>query len=102
MPIKAYYSAAVSDFLEDDPARILGVLTEAHRHAVEEDQRRAWQQQILILKESANSYPAARLFLELYIPRMGKRADAALIAANIVFLIEFKVGDTEHMASAYD
>jgi hypothetical protein len=44
--------------------------------------------------------PDGRLFLEFYIPRMGKRADAVLIAQNIVFVIEFKVGAGDHAASA--
>ena len=102
MSIQAYYSAIVSDFVADDPTRILGVLTEQHRHAVDEDQRWAWQQQILILKDAIAAYPLARIFFELYIPRMGKRADAAFITHNLVFVLEFKVGAREHSSSAYD
>jgi hypothetical protein len=33
---------------------------------------------------------------------MGKRADAVLIGNNIVFVIEFKVGASEHSSSAFD
>jgi hypothetical protein len=33
---------------------------------------------------------------------MGKRADALLIAADLVFVIEFKIGASEHSASAVD
>ena len=44
MPIKAYYNAAVSSFLKDDSERILGVLTAAYHHALEESQRWAWVQ----------------------------------------------------------
>ena len=90
MPIKAYYHATVSTFLEEDAERILGVLATGHHHALEEQQRWAWLQQISILKSSLASHPDGRLFLEFYIPRMGKRADVVLIAANIVFVIEFK------------
>ncbi len=32
MPIKAYYNAAVSDFLNDDDDRILGILTVEHHY----------------------------------------------------------------------
>jgi hypothetical protein len=39
MPIKAYYNAPVCQFLNDDPDRILGVLTSEHHHALEEQQR---------------------------------------------------------------
>lgn len=102
MPVKAYYSAPVSRFLTDDPDRILGVLTAEHHHALEEPQRWAWLQQISILKVALLGHPAGRIFLEFYIPRMGKRADALVIAENIVFVIEFKVGATAHEAYGLD
>jgi hypothetical protein len=102
MPIKAYYNASVASFLKDDPDRILGVLTSVHHHALEEEQRRAWLQQTSILKAALADLRDGRVFLELYIPRMGKRADAVLITGNIVFIIEFKVGALEHTSAAFD
>jgi Uncharacterized conserved protein (DUF2075) len=102
MPIKAYYSEAASDFLNEDDERILGILTREHHHALDEPQRWAWLQQILILKAALVNRPNDRIFLEFYIPRMGKRADAVLLSENIVFLLEFKVGATEHSADALD
>jgi hypothetical protein len=102
MPIKAYYCATVPSFLKDDADRILGVLTTAHHHSLEEPQRWAWHQQIPILKEALGARPDGRIFLEFYIPRMGKRADALLIAENIVFVIEFKAGATTHESFAFD
>jgi hypothetical protein len=102
MPIKAYYDAAVFSFLRDDTERILGVLTTNHHHALEEQQRWAWLQQISILKASLASRPDGRIFLEFYIPRMGKRADAILIDEDIVFVIEFKAGATAHTSTAFD
>lgn len=102
MPIKAYYNETVSDFLVEDDERILGVLTAQHHHALEEQQRSAWLQQILILKATLTNRPDGRLFLEFYIPRMGKRVDALLVTENIVFVIEFKAGAKEHLSSAFD
>ena len=102
MPIKAYYSSPIATFLNDDPARILGVLTAAHHHALEEQQRWAWLQQISILQAALANHFEERLFLEFYIPRMGKRADAVLIAENIVFIIESKAGATGHTSAAFD
>jgi hypothetical protein len=102
MPIKAYYGASVSRFLEDDRDRILGVLTSEHHHALEEPQRSAWLQQVSILKEALLGRAAGQIFLEFYIPRMGKRADALLIVENIVFVIEFKVGATAHESYGLD
>jgi Schlafen group 3, DNA/RNA helicase domain len=102
MPINAYYDATVLSFLKDDTERILGVLTAKHHHALEEQQRWAWLQQISILKACLATRPNGRIFLEFYIPRMGKRADVILIAENIVFVIEFKAGATEHASAALD
>jgi len=102
MPIKAYYSEEVSKFLKDDDARILGILTSQHHHALDEPQRWAWLQQLSILKTALAGRPYGRLFLEFYIPRMGKRADAVLLSESVVFLLEFKVGATEHSTGAFD
>lgn len=102
MPIKAYYNESISSFLDDDSQRILGALTSEHHHALEEQQRWAWLQQVSIFKAALADRPDGRIFLEFYIPRMGKRADAVLITRNIVFVIEFKAGAIEHLSSAYD
>ena len=99
MSIRAYYSARVSDFLREDTERILGVLATHHAHALEEQQRSAWLQQIPILKQALCRQGAARIYLEFYIPRMGKRVDVALIAENIIFLLEFKVRAEKYEAS---
>ena len=92
MPIRAYYNSPISSFLKDNPERILGLLTTEHHHALEQQQRWAWLQQLSILKAALASRPNGRIFLEFYIPRMGKRADAVLIAESTVFVIEFKAG----------
>lgn len=100
MAIKAYYHAPVSDFIEESSDEILGRLTAEHRHDLDQLQRDAWIDQIALLKSSLQQFPNGRIFLEFYIPRMGKRADAVLIAHGIVFVIEFKIGAKEHSASA--
>ena len=102
MPIKAYYNATVSSFLKEDAERILGILTAEHHHALEEQQRSAWLQQVSILRLALASQLDGKIFLEFYIPRMGKRADAVLIAANIIFVIEFKAGASHHASIAFD
>jgi hypothetical protein len=102
MPIQAYYQAALPDFLIEDPDRILGILATRHHHATEEAQRDAWRREIEILKEALTPLHEGRIFFELYIPRMGKRIDVLLISANVVFVVEFKVGALEHSSSAVD
>ncbi|MDD3322612.1 MAG: DUF2075 domain-containing protein [Paludibacter sp.] len=42
------------------------------------------------------------IYFEFSIPRMGKRVDCILIIQNIVFVIEFKVGEKDYLSSNYD
>ena len=102
MPIRAYYNATVCEFLKDDPERILGVLTSQHHHALEEQQRWAWLQQISILRTALCHQSDGRIFLEFYIPRMGKRADAVLALGNVILVVEFKIGARDHLSSAFN
>ena len=81
MPVFSYYNAVVSEFLSTDTDTIIGRLSLANRHSLEEPQRWAWRRQIDVLRSALAEYPDARLFLEFVIPRMGKRADAVLLTA---------------------
>src|SRR5690606_34037415 len=49
---------------------------------------------IKLLKEILQKHEG-HLFFEFSIPRMGRRVDCLLIIKNIVFVIEFKVGEKE-------
>jgi hypothetical protein len=48
------------------------------------------------------AFSDGRIIFEYTIPRMGKRVDAVVLYRNIVFLLEFKVGDNEYRQSTYD
>ena len=98
--VRAHYSADVQDFLRDDLDRVVGVLTKAARD-VTEDQKGAWCEEIEVLQRELRGV-GGRLFLEFVIPRMGKRADAVLVHAGTVFVIEFKVGAGSYERSAVD
>lgn len=95
--VKAYYSALVAEFLTQNENDILAVLTMEHHHTLEESQREAWLRQIEILRQSLVDRHAGKIYLEFFIPRMGKRVDALLLTDGIAFVIEFKVG-----AKTYD
>jgi hypothetical protein len=95
MGVKAYYHSSLQQFRADDDDRIIGVLTANHRHALEESQRFAWAEQLRILKPALAPF-AGMIFLECYVPRMGKRADAVILMHGLVFILEFKIGAHEH------
>ena len=58
-------------------------------------------EQIGFLKEHLVGLTGA-LFLEFNIPRMGRRIDAVLLVGPVVFVIEFKVGESEFDRAAVD
>ena len=61
-----------------------------------------WENVIQILKEQLRSFLSGRILFEYTIPRMGKRVDTVILYKNIVFLLEFKCGDTVYKNYAYD
>jgi DUF2075 family protein len=98
---RAYYSSSISNFLETNPDEILGELTRAHSRTIEQTQLSAWLEQINILK-AVLSKRAGRLYFEYAIPRMGKRIDVLLLIGPVIFVLEFKVGESHFTSSALD
>jgi Uncharacterized conserved protein (DUF2075) len=92
---RAYFDASGRDFAAADRQAIFGALCGALPFDVEQSQRGAWQMQIAHLQGVAAALPDAHLFLEFAIPRMGRRADAVIIAGGLVFVLEYKVGDRD-------
>lgn len=101
---RSYYSASLSEFLSADPRAILGVLVAAHGYAVEDLQRNAWVAQIAILRSlfAQEAILDGHLFFEFAIPRMGRRVDLVIIYRRVVFIVEFKVGETDYPRYALD
>ena len=93
---RSYYSNTISDFLKDDETRILGELSLHHNHALEDLQKNAWVKQITILKDTLQSVDNGQIYFEFSIPRMGKRVDNVLIINDLIFVLEFKVGDNQY------
>lgn len=46
--------------------------------------------------------PGAHVFLEFTIPRMGRRADAIVIGGGLIFVLEYKVGESQFSTAAID
>jgi hypothetical protein len=91
---RSYYSNSISGFLTDPTDLIHGKLSNHHSHALEESQKRAWIKQIEILRATLQGFEEGHLYFEFSIPRMGKRVDNILIIKDLVFVLEFKIGET--------
>ncbi|MDD5406401.1 MAG: DUF2075 domain-containing protein [Sulfurovaceae bacterium] len=100
--MRAYYSNTISDFIQNDSNTILGQLTQKHSHALEELQKNAWLKQIIILQDQLKTFENGHVFFEFSIPRMGKRVDNVLIINDLIFVLEFKVGDNSYSKYAIE
>ncbi|RAI93846.1 DUF2075 domain-containing protein [Algoriphagus yeomjeoni] len=99
---RSYYSNSISEFIKDNNDKILGQLIRNHDFAADILQRNAWIKQIEILKKELASINRGQIYFEFSIPRMGKRVDNILIIDDFIFVLEFKVGDTEYQKHAVD
>lgn len=93
MLLNAYYSADISAFINADNESILGALAANSTFSVETAQRNAWVEQIGVLKTALQGLSGCVL-LEFIVPRIGSRIDVVLLIGPIVFVVEFKVGET--------
>src|SRR5882762_7172189 len=95
-----YYSDSIAKFRDTSPNEILGVLVQSSGgFAVEPTQRDAWLEEIRILKEILANIQGS-IYFEYAIPRMGKRIDVVLLIGSVIFVLEFKVGETEFTSYA--
>ncbi|MEJ5239319.1 MAG: DUF2075 domain-containing protein [Limisphaera sp.] len=106
----AFYRASVSDFLNADPATVIGQLHLQSRHAVS-NMRTAtvvsWERTVTALRDAlrevAAGIPTARrwgLLLEYEIPRRNCRIDCVLLAGQLVIILELKTGATGSASAA--
>ena len=101
--LRLYYSAEIQAFLQSSDEAILGKIVSNESHAeLRLQQNNTWRAEIAILKRQLAEFREGRIIFEYIIPRMGKRVDTVILYKNIVFLLEFKCGDREYSASAYD
>ena len=105
MTDRSYYSASLSEFLEESPSSIVGKLSQ---HAVTlsssitDLQLNAWRGQIEVLQSQLSRLPDAHIAFEYVIPRMGKRVDVIVLYAGRVFVLEFKVGEGSYPSAALE
>lgn len=98
-----YYSSSIADFLKKSKEEILGTIFSNDPHLeIKLQQANTWEEEIQILKQQLNGITTGQILFEYTIPRMGKRVDVVLLYENIVFILEFKCGDTEFRASTFD
>lgn len=99
------YGAQLLDFVQASEHSILGELLNESSGDVELNQRNAWSAQIRIL-QALPLAPAllaqGRIYFEMTVPRLGRRADVVLLIGPLLVILEFKVGESSFESSAID
>ncbi len=98
---RCYYSESVEKFLCADDNAVIGELALNNEFTLELGQKEAWQTQISFLKRSLKGRTGF-IYFEYSIPRMGKRIDTVVVDENVIFVIEFKVGQGEFLNADID
>ncbi len=96
-----FYSDIISNFLTQSLQEIFGAIAQNSDFPDEPTQKIAWTDEIKILKEVLKNYQG-KIFFEYSIPRMGKRIDVLIIIRNVIFVLEFKVGEKDFVQKAID
>lgn len=101
--LRRYYAAQIHQFLSQPKDEVLGII---HSNDISTEttiqQSNTWEAEVQILKDQLCNFVDGRIIFEYTIPRIGKRVDVVVLYQNIVFLLEFKCGDTEYRQSTYD
>lgn len=89
------YNASIQEFKNTSFGDIYSDID----HSVDNSQRAglqkfAWDDEIQLLQRSLET-EAGQIIFEYTIPRIGKRIDVVLLINNIVFVLEFKVGEDD-------
>lgn len=98
---RAWFEASIEEFRHTPAVAVFGRLAQDPEFDLELNQKEAWITQIAFLQTALVGL-TGRLFLEFNIPRMGSRVDAVLLIGPIVFVVEFKVGESKFDRAAID
>ena len=101
MSARSYYSATIKEFLSTYENTIIGEMALQHPFDLNDVTKASWLSEIRILKRELKDIPDGHISLEFKIPRMGKRVDSVVANDGILFLLEFKDGDTEYRNSTF-
>ncbi len=99
------YGARFEDFRQSSTTEVLGQIVRPAGGDIEHTQNRAWQEEIEILQSLRLPQPAqqtAQIYFEYTVPRLGRRVDAILIVGHVLFVLEFKAGESHFYGASLD
>jgi len=82
---------------------VFGKLAQNNEFDLVETQKDAWLEQTTVLQSALKPYQdQGAIYLEFTVPRMGSRIDAIVIIGPVLFVLEFKVGETAFLTKDLD
>lgn len=99
--LRYYYSDTISLFLQKSVEEIVGCMTMASAHDINNKTSLSWVDEIYILQNALSVYKdRGSVYFEYKIPRMGKRVDVVTVIDNIIFVLEFKTEESHFTREA--
>jgi hypothetical protein len=99
---RAYYNNSISYFCQQTPDQILGEIVRKNGFNLEQNQRSTWICEIELLQRALKTFDSGDIAFEYTIPRIGNRIDTVVALNGVLYLLEFKVGETTYPKSAVD
>lgn len=100
---RSLYADDLGTFLARSPEEVLGHLVAGTQFPVVLEQQGAWIEEVTLLGTAlAGLQGRGRIYFEFAVPRLGKWIDVVLVLDHVVFVVEFKVGETEFPRAAVD
>lgn len=94
--LRYYYAAPIDRFCVQSVDEVYGQIARQSSFDVTDGQKRAWENEIILLQHVLRSYQGQVLF-EYAIPRLGKRADVIVLINGVVYCLEFKDGEADFL-----
>ena len=97
-----YYNDTIVNFIQTNNNQIFGQITKNDEFASGDLQKNTWIKQIQLLKDQLHNFKTGHIIFEYTVPRIGSRIDNVFLFNGIVFIFEFKVGESIYRKSDID
>lgn len=97
-----YYNDTVVNFIQTNNNEIFGQITKNDEFASGDLQKNTWIKQIQFLKDQLHNFKTGHIIFEYTVPRIGSRIDNVFLFNGIIFIFEFKVGESNYRKSDID
>lgn len=99
---RSYYSNDIQSFCAQSLEEILGQIALNTSFDLEQNTRNSFVHEIQLLQHVLKDIPTGSLAFEYTIPRIGERIDVVIACSGILYVLEFKIGESCYPKHAID